>query len=53
MVRIIRIAGALIAFFVITDFVAASHGGDAGGSGQESGHRRNLRIGQFPGRARG
>jgi len=36
MLRIIRIAGALIAFFVMTGFVVASHGGDAGGSGQGS-----------------
>jgi hypothetical protein len=36
MVRIIRIAGALIAFFAITGFVGASHGGDVEGSGQGS-----------------
>jgi hypothetical protein len=36
MLRIIRIAVALIAFFVITDFVAASNGGDVEGSGQGS-----------------
>jgi hypothetical protein len=36
MVRIIRIAGALIAFFVTTGFVGASHGGDVKGSNQGS-----------------
>ena len=34
--RIIRIAGALTAFFVTTGFVGASHGGDIEGSNQGS-----------------
>jgi hypothetical protein len=36
MVRIIRIAGALIIFCVTTGFTGASHGGYAKGSGQGS-----------------
>jgi hypothetical protein len=36
MVRIIRIAGALIAFFVIPGFITASHGDNVDGSGRGS-----------------
>jgi len=36
MVRIIRIAGARIAFLVIPDFAGASDSGDTGGSHQGS-----------------
>ena len=53
MLRIIRIVIALIAFFVITGFVAASDGGDVEGSGQGSDTAEKLRMGQFPGRAQG
>ena len=49
MVRIIRIAGALIAFFVITDFDVASHGGDIEGSGQESDTTGSSGLGNSPG----
>ena len=47
--RIIRIAGALIAFFVITDFGVASHGGDVEGSGQGSDTAGSSESGNSPG----
>jgi hypothetical protein len=53
MVRIIRIAGVLIAFFVITDFVVAPDGGDVEGSGQGSDITGSSESGNPPGWVRG
>jgi hypothetical protein len=53
MLRIIRIVVALIVFFVITDFVVASNGGDVVGGTQGIDTAEKLRMGQFTGRARG
>ena len=49
MVRIIRIAGVLIAFFVITDFVVAPDGGDVEGSSQGSDTTGSSESGNPPG----
>jgi len=53
MVRIVRIAGVLIAFFVITDFVVAPDGGDVEGSGQGSDTTGSPESGNPPGWVRG